>query len=74
MLQPSPTVGITFTRPSRWVWHVSLDGKRVGTVKGDVSCGFTARDLKHHSIAHGYVSLEAAMQACVPPDTSLPGR
>jgi hypothetical protein len=66
MMQAPLNQGVTFTRPSKWVWHVSLDGKRVGTVNGDSSCGFTASDIDHRSIAPGYVSLEAAMQACVP--------
>jgi len=64
-MQPQLNVGITFTHPSKWVWHVSVDGKHVGTINGDSSCGFTARDIDHHSIAPDYVSLEAAMQACV---------
>jgi hypothetical protein len=66
MLQPPLDVGVTFTQPSQWVWQVSLDGKRVGTVNGDSSCGFTARDLNYRSIGHGYFSAEAAIQACVP--------
>lgn len=66
MQPPLISAGITFTQPSRWVWHVSLDGKHVGTVNGDSSCGFTARDLDHRSIGHGYISAEAAIQACVP--------
>jgi hypothetical protein len=65
MSQPPLNVGITFTQPSPWVWHVSLDGKHVGTVNGDSSCGFIARDIDYHSIGHGYVSAEAAIQACV---------
>jgi hypothetical protein len=64
MRQPSFDAGITFTRPSQWTWHVSLDGKRVGTVNGDASCGFTARDTAHRSIGIGYLSVEAAIQAC----------
>lgn len=66
MMQPPSNVGITFTHPSQWVWHVSLDGKRVGTVKGATSCGFIARDTDHHSIGHGYFSAAAAIQACIP--------
>ena len=66
MMQPQLNVDVTFTRPSPWVWHVSLDGKRVGTVNGHRSCGFTATDINCHSIGHGYISAEAAIQACVP--------
>ena len=66
MMQPQLNVDVTFTRPSPWVWHVSLDGKRVGTVNGHWSCGFTATDINSHSIGHGYISAEAAIQACVP--------
>jgi hypothetical protein len=66
MTPPPLSAGITFTRPSPWVWQVSLDGKQVGTVNGDPSCGFTARDVEHHSIGHGFISADAAMQACVP--------
>jgi hypothetical protein len=66
MIQPPLNVGITFTQPSQWVWHVSLDGKHVGTVNGHNSCGFTAKDTDYHSIGHGYVSAEAAIQACIP--------
>ena len=66
MKRPPPRAGITFTQPSRWEWEISLDGTYVGTVNGDSSCGFIARDIDHHSIAHGYVSLEAAMEACIP--------
>ena len=66
MIQPPLNVGITFTRPSQWVWHVSLDGKHAGTVSGDRVVGFTARDIHYNSIGRGYVSAEAAMQAWVP--------
>ena len=72
MIQPPLNVGVTFTRPFEWVWHVSLDGKHVGTVKGHSSCGFIARDIDCHSIGHGYVSAEAAIQACVPEIDSHP--
>jgi hypothetical protein len=65
-MQPPPSAGISTTKPSRWVWHVNFDGKHVGTVSGDTSCGFTARDGDYRSIEHGYVSLEAAIRACVP--------
>ena len=54
---------ITFTRPSPWLWNVSLAGKHVGTVNGDSSCGFIAKDLEDHAIGHGYGSAEAAMQS-----------
>jgi hypothetical protein len=67
MTQPSLDAGITFTRPSKWTWHVSRDGQQVGTVNGDTSCGFTARDTEHHSIGHAYLSVEAAIQACAQP-------
>jgi hypothetical protein len=65
MMQPLRTPDITFTRPSPWVWHVSLDGKRVGTVNGDSVVGFIARDMDYRSIGR-YFSVEAAMQAWVP--------
>jgi hypothetical protein len=66
MTQPPPNEGITFTQPSQWVWHVYLDGERVGTVNGDTVGGFIARDIDHHSIGQRYLSAEAAMQAWVP--------
>jgi hypothetical protein len=66
MMQPPLTSGITFTQPAQWVWHVSLDGKRVGTVNGDSVLGFVAKDMDHHSIGQRYVTAEAAMQAWVP--------
>jgi len=66
MMQPRLEVGITFTKPSQWVWHVSFEGKQVGTVNGDDSCGFIARDIDCRSIGHGYVSAEAAIHACAP--------
>lgn len=61
MSQPQLNVDITFTRPSQWLWNVSVGGKHVGTVNGDISCGFIAKDLKDHPIGHGYCSAEAAM-------------
>jgi hypothetical protein len=64
MMQPSLNAGVTFTRPSQWTWRVSLDGRHVGTVNGDSSCGFTARDTEYRSIGHGYLSAESAIQAC----------
>ena len=60
-MTPPLNVGITFTQPSQWGWHFSLDGKHVGTVNGDSSCGFTASDSDYHSIGHGYISAEAAI-------------
>jgi hypothetical protein len=66
MMQPPLNAGITFTHISPWIWHVYLDGKRVGTVNGDSMLGFTARDTGYHSIGSGYVSADAAMRACVP--------
>ena len=66
MMKPPLDVDITFWKPSQWVWHVSLDGKHIGTVNGDDSCGFIARDIDYRSIGHGYVSAEAAIQACAP--------
>jgi hypothetical protein len=65
MIQRPLSFDITFTQPSPWVWHVSLDGKRVGTVNGDSVVGFIARDMDHLSIGR-YFSVEAAMQAWVP--------
>jgi hypothetical protein len=64
-MQPPVNAGITFTQPSKWIWHVSLDGKRVGTVNGDIEYGFTARDMDYHTISRGYASAEAAMQSWV---------
>jgi len=66
MMQPARNSGITFTHISPWIWHVYLDGKRVGMVNGDSMLGFTARDTGYHSIGRGYVSAEAAMQAWSP--------
>jgi hypothetical protein len=65
MMQQPLNSGITFTQPSPWVWHVSFDGKRVGTVNGDSVVGFIARDMTHRSIGR-YFSVEAAMQVWVP--------
>ena len=66
MMQPPPNVGVTVTHPSRSIWRVSLDGKRVGTVYGESVFGFTARDNEFHSIGRGYVDAATAIQACVP--------
>lgn len=66
MMQPPLDTGITLTKPSQWVWHVWFDHKRVGTVFGDSSCGFIAVGNDSKSIGHGYLSADAAMQACVP--------
>jgi len=65
MLQPPPNPAITLTQYSPWVWHVSRDGKRLGTISGDSVAGFIARDMQHHSIGR-YVSAEAARKAWVP--------
>jgi hypothetical protein len=72
MMQQPLKTGITLVQYSPWVWHVSRDGKRVGTVSGDVVAGFTARDMHHDSIGHGYVTAEAAIQAWVPMVQSRP--
>ena len=66
MLQPTLSPRITFTRPVPWVWHVWLDDKRVGTVNGDSSCGFTAKGNDHLPIGHSYLTAEAAMEAWIP--------
>jgi hypothetical protein len=66
MFQPPLTSGITFTQPSQWLWHVSLDGKRVGTVNGDNVFGFNARDMDNHSIGQRSITADAAMQAWAP--------
>jgi hypothetical protein len=66
MRQSPLNTGITLTQHSPWVWHVSRDGKRVGTVSGDRVVGFTARDIHYDSIGRGYVSVEAAIQAWNP--------
>jgi hypothetical protein len=63
---------ITLTPHSPWVWHVHHDDERVGTVSGDSVDGFTARDINHRSIGHGYVSAEAAMQAWAGPRDGQP--
>jgi hypothetical protein len=66
MMQPPLSARITSTRPSKWVWRVSLDGKRVGTVYGgDTGASFTARDIDFHLLGRSYPSAEAAMLACV---------
>jgi hypothetical protein len=65
MMQPPLSSDITFTQPSPWVWHVSVGGRRVGTVNGDSVVGFIARDMNYLSIGR-YFSVEAAMQAWVP--------
>jgi len=62
-MQPPDRTDITLTPYSPWVWHVYLHGECVGTVSGDGIDGFTARDIDHRSIGHGYASAEAAMQA-----------
>ena len=66
MGQQPVTAGITLTQHSPWVWQVSRDGKRLGTVSGDSVSGFTARNIDYESIGRGYVSAEAAKQAWVP--------
>jgi len=65
MMQPPLNTGATFTKPSPWVWRVSVDSTRVGTVYGDAVIGFTARDIDFHLIGRCYVSAQAAMHACV---------
>jgi len=65
MVQP-PNVGMTVRQPSPWIWRVSLDGKRVGTVYGgDEGIGCTARSVDFQLLGRGYVIAEAAMQASV---------
>lgn len=59
MMRPLLNNGITFTNLSPWIWHVYLDGKRVGTVSRDGVSGFIARDLNHHSIGGGRSAEEA---------------
>ena len=66
MMQPTHDSGITLTQYSPWVWHVRLDGRRVGTVSGDRVAGFTARDMHYDSIGRAYATAEAAIQAWVP--------
>jgi hypothetical protein len=66
MTQSSHHPRISFTQPSQWVWNISLDGQRVGTVSGDRVGGFTARNAEFHTIGRGYDSAEAAMYAWVP--------
>jgi hypothetical protein len=66
-MQPPHKTDITLTEHSPWVWHVYLHGEHVGTVSGDGVDGFTARDIGHRSIGHGYECAEAAMQAWADP-------
>jgi len=66
MVQPLVNPRISFTQPYEGIWHVSLDGKHVGTVNGDSVAGFTARDTEYHTVGRGYASTEAAMQVWVP--------
>jgi len=63
MMQLPGDSGITLMQYSPWVWHVSRDGKHVGTISGDRLGGFTARDIHFESIGRGYVSAEAAVEA-----------
>lgn len=64
MMRPLITSGITFTNLSPWIWHIYVDGQRVGTVSRDGVSGFVARDIDHRSIGGG-PSAEAAMQVWV---------
>ena len=66
-MQPPDRTDITLIPHSPWVWHVYLHGEHVGTISGDGVDGFTARDIDHRSIGHGYLSAEAAMQAWADP-------
>lgn len=73
MAQRPLSARITSTQPSQWVWRVSLDGKRVGTVYGgDTGAGFTARDMDFHLLGRDYPSPEAAMLACVAAMSNVP--
>ena len=68
-MQPFHPTDLTLTPHSPWISHVHRHGKRIGTVSDDGVDGFTARDINHHSIGHGYVCAEAATQAWAnPPD------
>jgi len=67
IMQPPHKTDITLTPHSPWVSHVYLRGQHVGTISGDGIDGFTARDINHRSIGHGYVCAEAAMQAWADP-------
>ena len=66
MTQPPLSSRITFIQPSDWVWHVWLDGRRVGTVNGGDLDGFVARDNSHRCVGDRCYSAEEAMQALVP--------
>jgi hypothetical protein len=66
MMRPLINDEISFAQLSPWVWHVYLNGNRVGTVNRDGVSGFIARDNDHHSIGEGYHSAEAAMKAWIP--------
>ena len=72
IMQPPDRTDVTLTPYSPWVWHVYLRGECVGTVSGDGLDGFTARDIDHRSIGHGYMSAEAAMQAWADPHDGNP--
>lgn len=65
MIQQSLNDGLSFTQPYLGIWYVYLAGRRVGTVNGDGSVGFTARDMEYRAIGRDFVSAEAAMQAWV---------
>lgn len=67
MMRPPINDGITSKQLSPWVWHVYLDGNRVGTVSRDGMSGFIARDKDHHSLGECYQSAEAGMQAWADP-------
>ena len=73
IMQPPHKTDITLRPHSPWVSHVYLHGKRVGTVSGDGIDGFTARDINHRSIGHGYVCAEAATQAWTDPHDGRSG-
>ena len=66
-MQPPERTDISVISHSPWLWHVYLHGECVGTVNGDAVDGFTARDINHRSIGHGYVCVEAATQAWIDP-------
>jgi hypothetical protein len=60
---PPPTAYITFTQPCLGLWLISLNGEHVGTVAGNGTIGFTARDTDYRFVGRDDGSPEAAMRS-----------